>query len=188
MPPVQMQELWLPVLVAAVLVFVVSSLVHMVFKWHAADYRKLPDEDGVTALMRKSGVTPGQYFFPHCTSHKQFEDPTFVQKFVQGPVGMMIVRPSGKPNLGPSLAKWFVYTIVVGVVVGYVAHVTLGHGARPATIARIVGVTAWLAYCWQSPQDAIWMGKPVRSVAVYMLDGLLYAAVTAAAFCWLWPK
>jgi hypothetical protein len=38
-------SLWLPILLAAVGVFVVSSLIHMLFKWHNRDYRKLPNED-----------------------------------------------------------------------------------------------------------------------------------------------
>ena len=32
---------------AGVFVFITSSLVHMVFRWHAADYKALPSEDAV---------------------------------------------------------------------------------------------------------------------------------------------
>ena len=42
-------SLWLPILLSAVAVFVASSLIHMLFKWHNRDYRKLPNEDAVRA-------------------------------------------------------------------------------------------------------------------------------------------
>ena len=37
-------HLWLPILATAVMIFIASSLIHMVFKWHNADYRKLANE------------------------------------------------------------------------------------------------------------------------------------------------
>ena len=41
---VTVPELWLPVLLSAVLVFAVSSLIHVVLAYHAGDSRPLPDE------------------------------------------------------------------------------------------------------------------------------------------------
>jgi hypothetical protein len=42
-------SLWLPILLSAVVVFVISSLVHMVFKWHASDYRRADNEETLRA-------------------------------------------------------------------------------------------------------------------------------------------
>ena len=39
---VALTSLWLPVVVSAVLVFVASSVVHMVLGYHNTDYSKLP--------------------------------------------------------------------------------------------------------------------------------------------------
>ena len=44
---VSLGSLWLPVLLSAVLVFIVSALVHMVLKYHNSDYKRLPNEDAV---------------------------------------------------------------------------------------------------------------------------------------------
>ena len=49
-------SLWMPVLLSAVLVFFASSLIHMVFKWHNAEYRKLPNEDAVRAVVGAYGA------------------------------------------------------------------------------------------------------------------------------------
>ena len=43
-------SLWLPILVSAVFVFVVSSFIHMVLPYHHKDYRKLDKEDEYLAL------------------------------------------------------------------------------------------------------------------------------------------
>ena len=42
---VSLAALWLPILLSAVVVFIASSLFHMVLPFHRSDYRQLPDED-----------------------------------------------------------------------------------------------------------------------------------------------
>ena len=58
-------SLWLPILLSAVVVFVISSLVHMVFKWHASDYKGFANEDAVRAAIRAGNPAPGQYVVPY---------------------------------------------------------------------------------------------------------------------------
>ena len=41
-----LSSLWLPILVSAVLVFIASTVIHMVLSfWHRGDYLKMPNED-----------------------------------------------------------------------------------------------------------------------------------------------
>ncbi len=56
-----LSALWLPILLSAVLVFVASSIMHMVLPYHRSDYEKLPDEDNVLALRGASGLKRGLY-------------------------------------------------------------------------------------------------------------------------------
>jgi hypothetical protein len=44
-------QVWLPILATAIGVFVASSLIHMVFKWHDSDYRPLSNESDVAAAI-----------------------------------------------------------------------------------------------------------------------------------------
>ena len=41
--------LWLPIVLSALLVFVVSAIIHMVLKYHNRDYKQLPNEVAVRA-------------------------------------------------------------------------------------------------------------------------------------------
>ena len=54
---VSLAALWLPIILAAVIVFIASSILHMVLPYHRGDYKKLPDEDKVSAALRDAGVT-----------------------------------------------------------------------------------------------------------------------------------
>jgi len=185
---ISLTALLLPAAAAAVVIFFVSFVIHMVIQWHKPDYRRLPDEDGFAALVRKMGATPGQYMFPHCASPKDMQDPSFVRKQVDGPIGVLYLRPAGVQKLGPHLLRWVLYTLCVGLLAGYIARCTLGPGVDAMVVFRVVAGASWLAYAWQSPSDSIWKGKPWVVTFREMVDGLVYASITGAAFAWLWPS
>jgi hypothetical protein len=180
-------SLWLPIVVAAVAVFLTSSIVHMVLTYHRSDYRQLPREDDTMAALRLAGLTPGLYHFPWCASPKEMSRPEVQAKFAQGPVGMLTVMPSGPPAMGKYLGVWFAYTLIVSFVIAYVAGVTLAPGADGLTVARVTGSMAVLIYAIANMVDSIWKGFPWAMTAKNMLDGALYALVTAVVFAWLWP-
>ena len=92
--------LWLPILLSAVLVFVASSIIHMVLPYHRSDYRQLPDEDGVRAALRSEAVAPGLYTVPYCTDPKEMGSEEMMAKFEEGPVAFVTVMESGPPAMG----------------------------------------------------------------------------------------
>jgi hypothetical protein len=55
-------------------------------------------------------------------------------------------------------------------------------------VFRVIGTAAWLAYAWQAPADSIWKGVPWSSTVKTLVDGLIYALLTAGTFAWLWPR
>ncbi len=185
---VSLGQLWIPIVAAAVGIFIASSLVHMVFKWHNADYRKLANEDDVRTVVRAGSPAPGQYVIPHCTDMKLLQTPEFQQKFKDGPVGFLLVRPSGPPVIGPALGQWFVLNLVVALLVAYLASKTLPNTATFLQVCRVVGTVTFMAYAGGSISSAIWMGKPWASAAKEVLDALIYGLVAALIFGWLWPR
>lgn len=182
-------ELLLPIAVSAVFVFIASSIIHMVLKWHNPDYKKFSNEDEVRAAIRRGSPAPGEYMIPHCTHGKDAQSPEAAKKFAEGPIGSMYIRPNGQIQLGPFLMKWVLYTLVVSALVAYIAQFTFeGRNPDYKEVFRLVGTTAWLAYAWGSPSDSIWKGKPWSATFRYLVDGLVYALVTAGTFGWLWPR
>ena len=104
---VALLDLWLPILLSAVFVFIASSVLHMVLPIHKADYAQLANEAEVLSAMREHGVSPGSYMFPHAGSMKEMGEPEFVEKLNLGPVGHMTILPNGPWNMGKSLGQWF---------------------------------------------------------------------------------
>jgi hypothetical protein len=184
---VPLAELWLPILLSAVFVFVVSSVVHMALPLHKKDFQKLPNEDQVLASLRGHGIPPGQYMFPCAGSMKEMGSPEMLAKLKQGPIGNMIVRPSGTFSMGASLAQWFVLSLLISACAGYVAGIALPPGGDATLVLRITSTAALLGYAVSHATDSIWKGLSWGVTARFFLDGFAYALVTGATFAWMWP-
>lgn len=177
--------LWAAILVAAVLVFVMSSIVWMVLPHHKTDWKGLPDEEAVLEAL--GDVPPGQYDFPHMASLEEMKMPEVKARFEKGPVGFFTVAPPGTPNMAKNLGIWFLFTLLVSGTIAYVAGRALPPGTEYLRVFQITGTVAWAAYGFASVGDAVWFARPWSSVAKQLFDALLYALVTAGAFGWLWP-
>lgn len=184
---VPLTALWLPILLSAVIVFVASSVMHMLLPYHRSDYRPLPDEDKVLAVLRAAGLTRGLYIFPFGT-HKDMKSPAMVEKYKQGPVGMMTVFPSGSPVMAKFMGLWFGYCLIISGVVAFLAGTTLRFGAHHHAVFHVVGLAAFLAYGVGQLSNGIWKGQPWSVVVKEVIDGLIYALLTAGTFGWLWPR
>jgi hypothetical protein len=185
---VSLGALWLPVLLSAVLVFVTSSIIHMVLRYHSSDYTRLPNEDVVREAIRSGKPAPKQYIIPYAMGPKDLESPEMKRKFEEGPVGVLNIRPSGAPGMGKNLVQWFVFALVVSFFVAYVACHALPSGTEYLRVFQLVGAVAFLAYAAGQLPAAIWMGKPWAIAWKEVFDGLLYGLVTAGSFGWLWPR
>lgn len=181
-------DLWVPIVVAAVAVFLVSSLLHMLLTYHRSDYRALPREAETLDGLRRAGLTPGLYVFPHASSTKETATPEMRKKYEQGPVGMMTVMPNQAANMGKHLGLWFLFCVLVGLFVAYLAGRTLTVGAPSSVVCRFVGPAAFLAYGLAELVNPIWKGQTWSSTLKNIFDGLVYSLVTAGAFAWLWPR
>jgi hypothetical protein len=184
---VPLAALWLPIVLAAVIVFIASSIMHMVLPYHRGDYKRLPDEDKVSATLRTAGVTPGLYMFPY-SDHKQMKEPAMQEKFKQGPVGTVTVRSSGAINLAPFLAQWFAFCLVIGFFTAYVTGHTIAPGTNYLAVFRVAGTVAFMAYGLGNLANGIWKGQPWGMVIKEVIDGLIYGLLTAGTFGWLWPR
>jgi len=182
-------SLWLPILVAAILVFVASSLIHMVLGYHAGDFSAVPDEEGVMNALRPFNLAPGEYVFPKCNSMKEMGEPDFVAKMEKGPMAFMTVMPAGAPKMGGQLLQWFVYSLIVGVFAAYITSRAVGSNPDPEylEVFRFAGATAFFCYVVAGWQASIWYRKSWTTTLKSTFDGLVYALLTAGAFGWLWP-
>ena len=180
--------LWLPIVLSAVVVFVVSSIIHMLSPWHKSDFPKLSNEAQVMDALRPLNIPPGDYWMPRPSSSADMKSPEFVEKMKKGPVVMMTVLPPGGMAMGRNLSLWMAYAGVVGVFCGYVAGRALPVGADYLHVFRFVGVTAFLSYSMALWQMSIWYNRSWVTTVKSSVDGMIYALLTAGMFGWLWPR
>jgi hypothetical protein len=185
---VSLSQLWLPIVLSAVFVFVASSIIHMAVKWHNSDYHGLPNEDEVRAAIRKESPAPGQYILPYCADHKDMGSEAMQAKFNEGPIGFLILRGPECKNMGPMLGQWFGFCAIVAFFCAYIAGHTLAPSTHYLKVFRVVGTAAFMGFGFGSIPMGIWWGQPWRSVAKNLLDGLIYACLVAGTFGWRWPQ
>jgi hypothetical protein len=185
---VPLGALVLPIILSAVLVFVLSSIIHMALGYHNRDYTALPNEDAVRAAIRSGNPAPRQYIIPYCAGAKEMGSPEMQRKYAEGPIAVLNIKAAGVVRMGPSLVQWFVFALVISLFLAYLASRTLPAGTPYLEVFRLVGAAGFLAYAAGQLPAAIWMGKPWAVAWKEVFDGLLYGLVTAGVFGWLWPR
>jgi len=184
---VPLSALWLPIVLAAVIVFIASSIMHTVLKYHNSDFHQLPDEDKLLGALRTVSLKPGLYIFPHC-QQKEMKSPAMMEKFKQGPVGMMTVRPNGPPHMPKFLGQWFGFCLLIAFFVAYLTGHTVAAGANYLVVFRVAGTAGFLGYGLGHVSDGIWKGQTWSATIKEVVDGLIYGLLTAGTFGWLWPR
>jgi hypothetical protein len=179
--------LWLPIVVSAVLVFVVSSIIHMMLGYHSTDFRKLAREDELMASLRQLEIPPGEYAVPYAGSMKAMKSPEYQAKLKAGPMAFMTVFPSDPTNIRNNMILWFVYCLVVSafaaVNAGTALHGWQGHRAA----LHFAGLMAFAGYSLALLQSSIWWRRGWPATLKSVFDGLVYAVVTGLTFAYLWP-
>jgi len=185
---VALSSLWLPILVSAVVVFVLSWLIHMLLKYHHSDFRKLTNEDAVMEALRKFDIPPGDYMMPCGSGPQSMKDPAFLDKFKKGPVAVMTFMPPGQMAMGKSLAQWFIYCALVSLFAAYITCHAVAAGAEYLQVFRFAGCTAFVGYSLGLWQDSIWYKRKWSTTVKYTIDGLLFGLFTGGVFGSMWPR
>jgi len=180
-------SLWLPVIVSAIAVFIVSSVMHMALKYHKADVKQLPGEDAVREALAKANLAPGLYFTPYCADHTKMREPAMKEKFDKGPVAMLTVVPKGLPVMPKHLSQWLGFCLLISFVAAYVARHTLHPGEGGMQVMRLAGTVSFMGYAMSNLSDSIWKGQPWSNTWRHVFDGVIYALVTGLTFKLLWP-
>ena len=182
-------SLWAPILISAVLVFVASSVIHMFLNYHGRDFSQVPDEDRMMEALRSFDVPAGDYVIPYAGGDPDvMKSEQFREKARQGPVVFMTVLPKGDPfNMGPQLAQWFLFCLVVSVFAAYITGRALPAGSDYLNVFRFAGCTAFIGYALAHFPRSIWFKQRWSTTLKSVFDGLIYGLLTAGAFGWLWP-
>ena len=180
--------LWLPILLSAVFVFILSSIIHMLPLWHKSDYPPVPNQDQVMDALRPMTIPPGDYMMPRTQSMAEMKSPEFIDKMSKGPIMILTVIPNGPISMAKPLVLWFLYSLVISYFAAYITGRALPPGADYLEVFRFAGATAFIGYAAALWQMSIWYNRSWSMTIKQTFDGLLYALITAGTFGWLWPR
>lgn len=178
-------QLWLPILLATVVLFFASFLAWVVLPHHKPDVRRWPDEDALLEFIRNSGAEAGEYLFP-LIDEKHMKEEWAQQRYAAGPWGVINVW-SQQPNMALNMVKTVLFFLVVTVLVGYVGASALPAGAGFGQVFQVVGTTAILAHTAGGVCREIWFTRPARAKLMDCFDGLAFGIITGVIFALLWP-
>jgi hypothetical protein len=178
-------DLWLPILLSGVAVFILSAISHAALPFHQKEWGKLSNEDAALDVIRAGVSGPGLYSAPSAADGAA-KSPDVQAKMARGPIAFITVLPPGMPNMGKMMGLSLVYNIIVSVFIAYIASHTIAAGAEYLTVFRVTGTVAFMAYALSSAPDSIWFGKPWSSYVLMLIDALVYALVVGGIFGWRW--
>ena len=181
-------SLLLPVCLSAVAVFVISSIIHMAMPWHKSDYVKVNDEDGLMAAMRPFGLKPGDYMMPRPSSGADMKSAEFLAKRESGPVVIMTVAPGGPFNMGAFMGSWFIFSLLISAIAGWMTGTILPPGADGHAAFHFSALITFLCYSMGAVPLSIWYYRKWSTTLKNAFDALLYGLATGAIFMLMWPK
>jgi hypothetical protein len=167
-------------LIGGVVVFLALSVVHVLTGLAEAGVSNMPNEDAVMGVMRTSIHEPGFYFFPGTNQsagmtkeQKDAEGQRYLQKFEQGPNGILIYHPGGQAfSFGKLLANQFVINLVEAfLAAGLLA--LLPAGTSYGTRVFVIILLALFAVMGTNAEYWIWYGFPGRYTLGYSLGSVL---------------
>ena len=175
--------LWMPILVTAVVIFIAGWLIWAVLPWHKGEWQKTEDEGAVRDALRST--KPGMYTLPNCADMKEFNEPEFQKKYLEGPQAFITVVPTGPHLMGGKLLLMFVYNLLVAVLCAYFVSRTMTPESDYLSVFRIAGTVTFVAYGMAYIQESIWFGRAWSATARTFLDAFIYAVLTGGVFGWL---
>jgi len=176
-------ELWFPILVSAVICWIMSALIWAALKYHNSDYKQIADEEAARAALK--GNKPGYYLLPYCLDQAELKKPEVKQKYDEGPLAYITMLPNGVPPMGPKMIGMVLYFLAVGVLCAYFVTFAVAPGADYLAVFRVASTVAFLANSVALIPESIWFGRPWGMTVKTFVDALIYGLLTGGVFGWL---
>jgi hypothetical protein len=179
-------HLWLPILLSAILVFVLSAASHMLLPWRRREWGRITDFVALQGALQ--ALPPGLYAFPAAADPREQMKPEWLERWAKGPSGWLTIAPRRPIRMGRNMALSFLVFLGVAFMAAYTAAHAVGPEAHYLAVFRIVGTVATMSYGVGSIFGSIWYDRPWRAYLADALDAVLFGLVMAGVFGWLWPR
>lgn len=179
-------DLWLPILIIAVVLFFASFAAWMLLPHHFGDRKKLANEREFMEAFKSLNIPAGNYMFPYCDSKKEQGSKEFQEKYAAGPRGCLDVYDM--PNMGLNMGLTVVFFLITTAIIGYITHVVCPPGGPEVSfmrVFRVAGTIGILTHASSGVLNNIWFKR--RSITD-VIDGVVYGLLIGLIFASMWPS
>ena len=171
---------------AGIVVFFWGAIAHMVLPLGKMGVRLIPNEEPVIGAMRDAIREPGFYFFPGMDMSGQAsesEKEVWQSKVRQGPVGVIIIRPSGGEAMSPRQLGTELATNVISALLAAFLLTFIHSGYRGRVLfVTLLGVFGFLTisvpyWNWYGFPTDFTVAEAIDQVVGWFLAGLVLAAI-----------
>lgn len=176
MTPVDLLDLWLPILVAWIATHVLSTIAWTALPHHRPEWRHLSAQGPMADAMAAAGTKPGEQYLISEGEEGDL-DP--------GKCRGMLILWNHTPNMGANIGMTAGFFLFAAIAIGYLASIALTSETSSLDVFRFTATAGFLTHVAAGVPTIIWFR---RKFLMDLLDGLAYALATGAAFALLWPR
>jgi hypothetical protein len=146
-------QLWLPILLSGIGVWVASAFAWMAIGNHKRDRDAIPNEQELVDTVARPNFRPGNYGFPDFCQHDNLprEARMNALKALDDKHPQGLLRVWGPTNMGANMLFTFLFYLVTSAVLAYLGWADFPHGAPSATIPGGGSVTGPSFYGTHEP-------------------------------------
>jgi hypothetical protein len=178
-------DLWLPILVNAVVLFFASFIAWVILPHHFGDKKKLANEKEVMDFIRQQNIPPGNYMFPYCNNKQEQGSKDFQERYAAGPVGCLDVY--GPVSMPMNMVKTVIFFLITSAVIAYITHYVCPPRSADVDflkVFRVAGTIGILTHATSGVLNNIWFKR--RSFTD-IIDGVVFGIILGLIFAALWP-
>ena len=170
-----MKQLLLGALVGGIILFVWGWISWTILPIHASSIRNINNEEAVISAMHINMDQKGVYVFPAMPAvQDQTLQDEYLQKYQQGPVGMIIYDPEGSE---PMMPNQMIVGLIISMIASYFAGWFLSRSTAVASsyFARVTycGMLGVFVSLVSHLVNWNWMGYPLDYTTAWIMDAVI---------------
>ncbi|MBI5647221.1 MAG: hypothetical protein HY962_09850 [Ignavibacteriae bacterium] len=179
-----MKRILLAALLGGLVMFVWTSVNHMLLPTAEMGVRSMPNEDPVIEALRNNVPEPGMYYFPGFDLGEKMtpeQEAAWTQKHKTGPAGLLIYKPVGGEPMPPMmLVTEFVSTILAALFMALIAARLSGAYMKRVLLLSLLGLFGWVSislsqWNWYSFPTAYFIADGIDQFVGAIVGALLVA-------------
>lgn len=170
-------------IVGSVIVFVISSIIHIGLGLGEIGIKMLPHEDVLLLAMRASIRDTGFYIFPGTASGMSPNKATpaeredYMAKYQRGPTGILIYQAYGMPlNFAKLLGSQYLFGLIGSLIVAWILVTTAGSTAFASRVAIVTLISLFAGILYDLPYWN-WYGFPTDYITGHILTNTITWAI-----------